>query len=165
MPRIVAEYEFVFVPFYRLITLSGPEGDWRDAREALRRANRSVVATDTHELFISCAQDLLPVRAVVRVWDSPIEPASVATEQAGVSERLPLNCPTAGLTLGSPTAPTKEVKLPDGPGRYELVVVHRGRADALRQHEAVMDRPLDEMGDLSREEPVEQYTINLWPAT
>jgi hypothetical protein len=67
--RMLAEHELRTVPAYRLITLRDQDNDAdTGGREAIDQAQSSVAASTGYELYISCAQDLIPISVRVRVW-------------------------------------------------------------------------------------------------
>jgi hypothetical protein len=157
MPELLASHDFVTSPGYSLITLHDQDCDaGTNAGEAITAAQTSVAASTEYCLYVSCAQDIIPVTIKVAIWDGPPE---------GRGEHLRLECPSGDLMLGSPTGEIFRVELPRGPGDYTVMVTHEGRAEADAQRCQLLAQ-LDEIDDLSdaAEEHigVERYTIALW---
>jgi hypothetical protein len=155
-----ASYEFRFIPDYRLITLRDREIDAvPQADRAIDQAAQDIAASAEYEIFISCAQDLLPVTTRVEVWSQP--PAPPGASWIGPIE-LTLLCPVGEIYLGSPTGPDRgPIDLPAGPGAYLLHVSHRGRDEATAAARDPLSRGLRE-GPPGGAGDLEQYLIQIW---
>ncbi|MEV6643815.1 hypothetical protein [Amycolatopsis sp. NPDC051371] len=162
MARSIAEHEMTTVAGYRLLTLRDQDNDAGvGSSAAIDRLKTSIVAGTGYELFISCVQDLFPVTARVVVWDG--EPEA----EPGGMPRLPLECPTGLLVLGSPTGEVTDFTLPPGPGEYHVAVSHAGRDEAERVRRTVLERlgsDPDALDELDRYAGLERYAIDLWYA-
>jgi hypothetical protein len=92
--------------------------------EAIDVARRDVAASTGYEIYVCCAQEILKVTVDVHVDRDDVPQLPDAD---GVI-RLPLTCPTGELRVGDVTGCAIAVDLPEGAGRYDVVISHRGRA-------------------------------------
>ncbi|MFC4086636.1 hypothetical protein [Amycolatopsis samaneae] len=162
--RPPSAYQLRTVPAYRLITLRDQDNDAGvGARDAIERAGTTIVASTGYELYISCAQDLLPV--LVRVEIREDYPAGENADASSL--RLTLECPSGRLVLGSPTGEAIGIDLTTGPGVYRVLVTHHGRLEAERRREQLLTRLAENPGlDLraaaEEHSGLERYTVALW---
>jgi hypothetical protein len=156
MTSPLAEYTITTWPAHSLITLRDQDNDAAvDAGQAIATATAHIVASTGHELYLRCAQDLLPVTLTVTTWGSPPD----ADALGEVLPPLPLEVPTAQLVLGSPTGEATALSLPTEPGLYTARIQHSGRTEARRRRDQILAH---NTLDTTRREPIESYTIHLW---
>jgi hypothetical protein len=163
IPRLLAEHELRTVPAYRLITLRDQDNDAdTGGREAIDQAQRSIVASTGYELYISCAQDLIPISVQLEVWSGrPSHDDSLSPSP------LTLECPTGQLVLGSPTGDAVGIELTTGPGIYDLLVTAHGRPEAQQQREQILaalgsSSDIDLRATAEQHATLERYTISMW---
>ncbi len=162
MADAIVEHGFVSVPAYGLLSLRDQENDpTEEPGPPIRQAVEHIAAATGYEVFIKCAQDLLPVYAGVRLWDEEPSDESLTADGSSLTAVLSLHCPSAELVLGSPTGESVGIDLPSGPGQYAAVVSYRAREEAMR-HRATVVGNLGSGGDSATQEPAEYYVVNLW---
>ncbi len=162
MADTIVEHGFVSIPVYGLLSLCDQENaPAEDPGSAISQAMKHVAATTGYEVFISCAQDLLPVYAGVRLWDEEPSDENLTADGSSLTVGLSLHCPSAELTLGSPTGENMTIDLPSGPGQYAAVVSYRDREEAARNRATVIGN-LGSGHDPATQEPAEYYVVSLW---
>lgn len=137
-PRLLADYHLVTVPAYRLITLRDQGiGPGADPGPIVRQAQEHIAANTGYELYLSCAQDLIPAAIRVEIWtDQPPDSGDARVHQVTLSPPT-LECSSGELVLGSPTGEAIGVKVTE-PGIYTLRISHHGRIDATERRDQLL---------------------------
>jgi hypothetical protein len=156
--------ELTATPDYAYFTLRDAENyAGTGAETALAVARENIAASTSYEIYVICAQDLLPVS--ITLTDTPPAPDPEWTVVAG----LPLECPTGELRLGDATGNAVSAEIDTGPGMYVVDVYYRGRSIAQERRRELLDRtslanPIS-IEDTAQFAGTEAYHLHLKPVT
>jgi hypothetical protein len=171
MPTRYASHDLRLVPDYRFFTIRDADSDAGvDADQAITESNRNIAAGTGYELYVTVAQDLIPVDTHLEIWDAPPPPPEGEEGDWSPWFDFTIACPTGLIRLGDATANAIAAELPDGPGVYHIQLRHHGRQqamDALRSFNGrFVNRDLLDLGrELHSHAGLEQYHLRMWRAT
>ncbi|MEV7228657.1 MULTISPECIES: hypothetical protein [Polymorphospora] len=150
------------LPLYQHFSLRDwlQEPELSAAHALFRHARESIVATDTSQLLVYCAQAEVVVEVEFQVWDSdPAENGPVRADWDGGQTFL-LECPSGEVFIDQPTMPAIELgALGAGPGWYQGRVSWRDRNPYPSQpHESTLTAVPASGSNRER------YQIQIWRA-
>ncbi|MFI7520674.1 hypothetical protein [Micromonospora globbae] len=169
MPTRHSRHGLTLSPEYRMVVLRDVYCDAAvNSSAAISEANKNVAASTGYDIYIVVSQDLIRVRADVEIWDEAPDDDLCAHGWAGPLT-FDLDCPTGNLQVGDIFGTViTGIDPPKGPGRYAVVLFHRGREQAERARYEILkvmgtDGDDERIADLQRQHSgIEQYLMRIW---
>jgi hypothetical protein len=169
MPGLISAHHHLLRPDHLILILRDIDSVPDDgASSAIASAGASIAASSELSVYIETAQNLIPVRMDIEVWDGQPDDDPTTDGWTGPT-MLDLACPTGQLLAGDDMGNAIDgIDPPTGPGQYAVAVLHQGRDAALGIQEEILQSMAEaesrtRTDDLqSRHEGLERYLLRVW---